>query len=348
MKKWILVILLIGVFVFSKVNVFAVEGSCGGPDEPCCFDDGIGKFSCSNCDTCTCVKRGSKRVCISTTTPNTCMCNGDGIGSLYLHCDVKQITNFCDYSEGKEAYCIYEKPTSNSPLVGTQCGQKLTGDYTCKCATPQEAQNDNQLNGYNRYYITDTCKVGFIANNYYVDQNYCSNEKSAKLFWCQVDTEGIIPQKAAKCYCVTKNFPEDGHYGDCDSIPASRIASKSTNGMSNINEEYLFGSTQKLYCENVGDNENPYIRTALGCIPISVKGFIGWIVPTLFGIIGGIAFLIMIYGFIMMSTSEGDPKKAAAAKETITAAITGLILSIFAIFLVRLIMLYILKLPGVK
>jgi hypothetical protein len=54
----------------------------------------------------------------------------------------------------------------------------------------------------------------------------------------------------------------------------------------------------------------------------------------------------MVYGFFLMSTSQGDPKVIQGAKETITSAISGLLVSIFAVFLLRLIALDILKIPG--
>jgi glucose uptake protein GlcU len=68
----------------------------------------------------------------------------------------------------------------------------------------------------------------------------------------------------------------------------------------------------------------------------------------LFGIAGGISFLLMIYGFILVGTSNGDDKKLQGAKETITSAITGLLVSIFALFIFRLIAVDILKIPGLN
>lgn len=90
----------------------------------------------------------------------------------------------------------------------------------------------------------------------------------------------------------------------------------------------------------------PRIYTALGCIPVEMKDFMLWLLPKLFGIVGGIAFLLMVYGFIQVSTSKGDPKVVQGAKETITSAITGLIICIGALFLLSLIGRDILKIPG--
>lgn len=91
---------------------------------------------------------------------------------------------------------------------------------------------------------------------------------------------------------------------------------------------------------------NNEINTALGCIPVEMTKFIPWLSKFIFGITGGIAFLMMVYGFFLMATSSGDPKAVQGAKETVTSAITGLLVSIFGMFILRLIALNILKIPG--
>lgn len=103
------------------------------------------------------------------------------------------------------------------------------------------------------------------------------------------------------------------------------------------------------FCDGYdGNTNNPQINTALGCVPVTVSGFIGWFLPKLFGIIGGISFLLIIYGFILIATSAGDPKKVQGARETITSAITGLMVSIFSLFILRLIAVNILHIPGIN
>lgn len=93
---------------------------------------------------------------------------------------------------------------------------------------------------------------------------------------------------------------------------------------------------------------NVGVSTSLGCIPVEADKFIAWLLPYLFGIAGGISFLLMVYGFILMTTSSGDPKAIAGAQETVTSAITGLLLCIFALFILRLIAVDILKIPGIN
>lgn len=91
---------------------------------------------------------------------------------------------------------------------------------------------------------------------------------------------------------------------------------------------------------------NNHINTALGCIPVEIGPFVTWLAGWVFGIAGGIAFLTMVYGFFLMATSSGDPKAIAGAQETVTSAISGLLLCIFGMFVLRLIALNILQLPG--
>lgn len=99
-----------------------------------------------------------------------------------------------------------------------------------------------------------------------------------------------------------------------------------------------------VFCGN-GATE---IRTAIGCIPIAEDAFVTWFLNRLFGIIGGIAFLLMIGGGIQMSTSGGDPAKMKAGQEMLSSAIAGLVFALFSLFILRLIMVDILNIPGIN
>ncbi len=99
------------------------------------------------------------------------------------------------------------------------------------------------------------------------------------------------------------------------------------------------------FCEQ---GENPKVNTAFGCVPVRVDAFMAWFLPYLFGVAGGISFLLMVYGFILMTMSSGDPKAVAGAQATITSAIMGLFVSLFAIFILRLVAVGILQIPGLN
>lgn len=86
--------------------------------------------------------------------------------------------------------------------------------------------------------------------------------------------------------------------------------------------------------------------TAIGCIPTDPSGFLAKFLGLGVGIAGGIAFLLILLGGFQMITSTGNPEKLNAGKELVTSAISGLVLIIFSLFLLRLIGFNILGIPG--
>jgi hypothetical protein len=91
------------------------------------------------------------------------------------------------------------------------------------------------------------------------------------------------------------------------------------------------------------------INTAIGCVPIdSGTAFVEWFLPRLLGVLGGVAFLLMIYGAFIMITSSGDPDRVKAGRETMTSAVAGLIFAIFSLFILRLVGIDILRIPGLQ
>ena len=107
--------------------------------------------------------------------------------------------------------------------------------------------------------------------------------------------------------------------------------------------------------ENRGDqlgkqllcNSGLGINTAIGCIVFDnanelVAFFLRWGV----GLGGGIAFLLMVSaGFIIM-TSIGNPQRLKAGSDLLTSAVTGLLMLLFSIFILRTIGVKILQIPG--
>jgi len=94
-------------------------------------------------------------------------------------------------------------------------------------------------------------------------------------------------------------------------------------------------------------NEGTGINTALGCIPVGeFSDFVAWLLRRLIGIAGGIAFLLVIFGGFKILTSAGNPKGIQAGNEMITSALIGLLFIIFSVFLLELIGVKILSIPG--
>jgi hypothetical protein len=94
--------------------------------------------------------------------------------------------------------------------------------------------------------------------------------------------------------------------------------------------------------------------TAVGCIGggsgDSTGGKLGDFIQSFLqigiGAGGGIAFLLILFSGFQTMMSAGNPEKLHEAKELMTAAISGLLLIIFSVFLLKLIGVDILQLPG--
>lgn len=90
------------------------------------------------------------------------------------------------------------------------------------------------------------------------------------------------------------------------------------------------------------------LNTAIGCINIleDIDTSMGGILGLAIGIGGGIAFLLILYAGFMIMTSQGNPDRLKAGQELLTSAISGLILLIFSVFILRFIGVDILKLEN--
>jgi hypothetical protein len=88
------------------------------------------------------------------------------------------------------------------------------------------------------------------------------------------------------------------------------------------------------------------VWTAIGCIETNPGNMLGSILGLGIGVAGGIAFLLILFGGLQIMTSAGNPEQMNAGRELISSAITGLLLIIFAVFLLRFIGYDIIGIPG--
>ncbi|MBM3283189.1 hypothetical protein FJY90_02950 [Candidatus Gottesmanbacteria bacterium] len=90
-----------------------------------------------------------------------------------------------------------------------------------------------------------------------------------------------------------------------------------------------------------------HIWTAIGCLPTNLSLLLKDYIFTFgIGITGGIAFLYFIYGAFLVLTSMGNAERIEEGKQIIVSALSGLLFIIFSIYLLRVIGVNILKLPG--
>lgn len=87
--------------------------------------------------------------------------------------------------------------------------------------------------------------------------------------------------------------------------------------------------------------------TAFGCVPLDIPTFISkFILGMGVGLAGGVALLCILYSAFRMQTSMGNAEAIKKAQENMTACITGLIVIIFSVLILKIIGVDILRIPG--
>lgn len=88
--------------------------------------------------------------------------------------------------------------------------------------------------------------------------------------------------------------------------------------------------------------------TALGCIITTDQGegLFTKLFTTGTGIAGVIAFIIILLGGFKILTSAGNPERLTEGKEMVSSAIAGLLMIIFSIFILQVIGVNVLCIPG--
>lgn len=95
-----------------------------------------------------------------------------------------------------------------------------------------------------------------------------------------------------------------------------------------------------------GPCTNNICKTAIGEISTEPVGFVKSIFTIILSLSGGIALLLIILSGYKLMFSQGNPEKAQEAKETLTAAIVGLLFIIFSLVILQVIGVDILRIPG--
>ena len=95
--------------------------------------------------------------------------------------------------------------------------------------------------------------------------------------------------------------------------------------------------------------------TFLGCLSTGAGSFseeggagnvIQILLKTIFSVVGGVAFLYLLYGSFVLATSQNDPEKLNYGKRLVYGAIVGLIFSLTSVLLINFLASQVLKIPG--
>lgn len=192
--------------------------------------------------------------------------------------------------------------------------------------------------------------VFFLAAVFFVNQSFAIFETPTPE--PTINQNAISPQYAAcdQCgYCPPN--PPPGSWSACQKClypgitntdPATQDSSKETLKIDPVTNLAIAPAKGRQY-------------TFLGCISTNVGSFsqeggagsvIQILLKTIFSIVGGVAFLYLLYGAFVLATSQNDPEKLNYGKRLIYGAIIGLIFSLTSVLLINFLASQVLKIPG--
>lgn len=142
------------------------------------------------------------------------------------------------------------------------------------------------------------------------------------------------------------------------------IDTRATNGIKILDVKYdpnnadwedlnkdVIGSAGKGYCDPASYDPKTKtcgaINTAIGKVQTTTQGFIEDIFSFVLTLAGFGGIIVLIYSGYLIMRSQGDKEKIAAARETITSAILGLLFIIFSVVILEIIGVDILRIPGI-
>ncbi|MBI2029265.1 hypothetical protein HYT02_02535 [Candidatus Gottesmanbacteria bacterium] len=209
---------------------------------------------------------------------------------------------------------------------------------------PLACFNDNQTNCFK---INNNVKSN-------LNKNLTANEKY--FFSIVYDVSGIGGQIAYKIPCQTVfEYTQGGKITTYPTPTAYPTIAYSADTPTPLPRNALCNAIkdpdEKSKCTTcIGNNEDNSsaqgVWTGIGCIETGISQFISRFFSIGLGLAGGIALLFFIYGGFLVLTSQGNAEQVQQGREIITSAIAGLLLIIFSVFILRLISIDILKLPG--
>lgn len=193
-------------------------------------------------------------------------------------------------------------------------GQLVTNTFSCKIGTT-------------------TCVTGIIdcAPGYGEDSTKCTSVQNPNGLTCMATSFPCVLTTVTKYRCNTTSHAcvadPNGNYNSwqlCSNTCSAPVVYPTAQPI-----------PSGLSC---GDGETG-INTAIGCVHVlgTPEAFLGDVLKWAVGIGGGIAFLLILYAGFMIMTSAGNPERLKAGQELLTSAISGLILLIFSIFILKFI-----------
>lgn len=132
------------------------------------------------------------------------------------------------------------------------------------------------------------------------------------------------------------------------------ITTKSPKSMETLCQQYLTGSTTAdkaslnscLRCSRKG-NGNEFFWSGIGCLPLNLTAFINnYLYVYGIGLAGTIMFFCILLNAYRIQFSQGNAETIKKATDNLKSCLFGLLLIIFAVFIIRVIGVDILRIPG--
>jgi len=242
-----------------------------------------------------------------------------------------------------------QSPTPEEGTLGGKCkvGDVNLNEMAIPKITTEEDKDENKW-GCLRILFTDICISNFFE----------SSQKSAINF---LNKEGILDQLNALGVCQPGLEPSTLDIKDPNCI----CIDPNTKGLARLSDilckKYIYVDEEKIKEGKI--SKESILREFGQCSDCFASGgywsgmgciyFSNWqtffeknVFGLLIGLAGIISLFCIIYAAFQIQTSSGNAEKVKKAQELLTSCIMGLMLIIFSVFILKLIGVDILKIPG--
>jgi len=213
----------------------------------------------------------------------------------------------------------------NIPMMN--CGNAVASDSTGRKCCPKTELTFPETGG-----LIDLLKgipiVGWIVDSFNnVKTAVLQMQRSLSPLPCALGYQSTLDPNNLNCTCLTEISPSP------------------IQALSKICDRYFINSKELGNCKSCAAASG--VWTGLGCIYGDTGKFIRETVFQLaVGLAGIISLICILYAAFILQTSQGNPEKIKKGQELLTSCIMGLMLILFSVFILKLIGVNILKIPG--
>lgn len=241
------------------------------------------------------------------------------------------ISTFLSFSYSVSGQTPANKPF-NFTIPGYNCGlaedplksQCCRVNYPSSFIPPDVGPLNSVVNAFS--FFTNFARDNFLQP--IIDTFTSMTTTKGNMSSCYTGVQSIPDANDPSCQCINPITPAPSYLAALNDFCQRQ---------SNVSDR-----SACLACANDGG-----VFSGIGCIKTDSKKFIEETVFGLgIGLAGGFSLLCIIYAAFMMQSSQGNPEKLKKAQEMITSCIMGLLLIIFSVFILRLIGVNILRIPG--